>query len=1019
MPHFLLLLLLGFCLAASASDNYRVVQSWRASDGLPVDNLEHLAIDDDGQLWMATYDGAVRYQGFDFRTFNRDSHPGLPGNRLTRVYAAPGSGVILQLEDGRLGRLSEKNYQAIGTGLPEQALIFERHFWFIRASDRTLWTWHPTTGAQQHSDSAVTAIAHDRYGEQLLLATADGRVLAVDGHDAETSLVLDHGEAPILGLAGGPDDSLLIICEQTLFEYHLKDSVTTPAYITPLDRVQAHQLTVTWTKNGWLIANLSSLQGGGPNLLDGTTLKQLPVAGVTSLYASRSPARLEQIDHQRRRWVNEGQQLRRDGEIVFRSEERIIDFLVDRHDQVWLARPQGGLQLLKRPVVQTLGTADGGLADPNLSLVKEHEGRILVGSWTALSQYDPNSGEWTHLLSRAARDAISEPQGLLVASRGLCLLTAPEQCEPVRDFPMPRSEVLMLHRDANQRLWAGTEHGLFIRDGKSRWQKTPAHAAIARTALEEASGRLLLGTNGDGILVVETIGATLHSIRQVTTANGLSSDFVRAFLRLESGEILVGTEDAGLCLLDPTLHVIGCLSTSDGLPHHSVHYMLLDGSERIWVNSNRGIYAVARQELSDFLRGVSADAPSFQRLTQHHGLTSIEGNGGVYRAGARTADGRIWFPNQLGLVTFGPDDVFDGADQAVPARIQSRTGDTLSLVELDANTRHVDLELAAVALSEPGNVEFRYRLNGQDWAELGHRRQLSLRNLAPGRQRLEVRARYVDGDWSGQPATLAMNVNYRFYEHPLFRGGVWALFVLALLCAAVLVRQRQRRLEATVQDRSRRLTEAKARVSNLAQSLERVDSQHRTALHAVSGELKSAVEAVFEPLLRSHRSDWASQGQSAQEAARSLAAMIDQIDSFSDAPALRDDAREPTARNGELEQRERRQAPADAQPDILALIRLEVMLHLADPDFNVDRLAQRLGMSRSVLYRRTSQAANAKPAELIRDIRLEQAASLLRESQDQISSIAYATGFRSVSAFSRAFSKKMGLSPRQWRDGAH
>lgn len=99
----------------------------------------------------------------------------------------------------------------------------------------------------------------------------------------------------------------------------------------------------------------------------------------------------------------------------------------------------------------------------------------------------------------------------------------------------------------------------------------------------------------------------------------------------------------------------------------------------------------------------------------------------------------------------------------------------------------------------------------------------------------------------------------------------------------------------------------------------------------------------------------------------------------------------------------------------MALIRMEVLLHLADPDFSVDQLARRLGVSRSVLYRQVAGATDSSPAGLIRDLRLEQAARLLRDTKYQVSTIAYATGFRSVSALSKAFTRKMGVSPCQWR----
>ncbi|MCC5866669.1 MAG: helix-turn-helix transcriptional regulator [Wenzhouxiangella sp.] len=99
----------------------------------------------------------------------------------------------------------------------------------------------------------------------------------------------------------------------------------------------------------------------------------------------------------------------------------------------------------------------------------------------------------------------------------------------------------------------------------------------------------------------------------------------------------------------------------------------------------------------------------------------------------------------------------------------------------------------------------------------------------------------------------------------------------------------------------------------------------------------------------------------------------------------------------------------------MALIRVEVLLHLTDPDFSVDQLASRLGLSRSVLYRQVAELTESSPAELIREIRLDEAMTQLLETDHQVSCIAYATGFRSVSSFSRAFTKKMGMSPRQWR----
>ncbi|MCC5866671.1 MAG: hypothetical protein JJU31_16235, partial [Wenzhouxiangella sp.] len=176
------------------------------------------------------------------------------------------------------------------------------------------------------------------------------------------------------------------------------------------------------------------------------------------------------------------------------------------------------------------------------------------------------------VLDQAARDVLADNGGMLVATHGICNLDEPGRCQPVADFPAPAAEVLMLHRDTGGQVWAGTEEGLFRRDPAGHWLPSPLHWATVRTVLEEPSGRLLFGTNGQGILVREPGNGAAGPARQIGPEQGLSSPFVRALLALPDGLALVGTEDAGLCLLSRKLAVIRCISREGGLPHHSAHY---------------------------------------------------------------------------------------------------------------------------------------------------------------------------------------------------------------------------------------------------------------------------------------------------------------------------------------------------------------------------------------------------------------------------------------------------------------
>ena len=53
------------------------LESWQTRDGLPTNGIRALAQDADGFLWLGTDAGLVRFDGVEFRTFDRNSTPAL------------------------------------------------------------------------------------------------------------------------------------------------------------------------------------------------------------------------------------------------------------------------------------------------------------------------------------------------------------------------------------------------------------------------------------------------------------------------------------------------------------------------------------------------------------------------------------------------------------------------------------------------------------------------------------------------------------------------------------------------------------------------------------------------------------------------------------------------------------------------------------------------------------------------------------------------------------------------------
>jgi AraC-like DNA-binding protein len=91
---------------------------------------------------------------------------------------------------------------------------------------------------------------------------------------------------------------------------------------------------------------------------------------------------------------------------------------------------------------------------------------------------------------------------------------------------------------------------------------------------------------------------------------------------------------------------------------------------------------------------------------------------------------------------------------------------------------------------------------------------------------------------------------------------------------------------------------------------------------------------------------------------------------------------------------------------------------MADEAFDVEGLAARVGVGRSHLYRRLSALTGCSPAKLILERRLEHAAHLLAREAGNVSEVADAVGFKSVSHFTERFRQRFGATPSAFRVAA-
>jgi len=103
--------------------------------------------------------------------------------------------------------------------------------------------------------------------------------------------------------------------------------------------------------------------------------------------------------------------------------------------------------------------------------------------------------------------------------------------------------------------------------------------------------------------------------------------------------------------------------------------------------------------------------------------------------------------------------------------------------------------------------------------------------------------------------------------------------------------------------------------------------------------------------------------------------------------------------------------------EFVARIREIIGRHVGDEDFNIDSIAAEMGLSRSPFYKKLKSLTGLSPVELVKEVRLDKALELARNTDLSSAEIAWRTGFRDAGYFSRCFRQRFGKSVKAMRSG--
>lgn len=86
--------------------------------------------------------------------------------------------------------------------------------------------------------------------------------------------------------------------------------------------------------------------------------------------------------------------------------------------------------------------------------------------------------------------------------------------------------------------------------------------------------------------------------------------------------------------------------------------------------------------------------------------------------------------------------------------------------------------------------------------------------------------------------------------------------------------------------------------------------------------------------------------------------------------------------------------------------------NLSKPDFELDVIFNKVGMSRSTFFKKIKAITGLSPSEYLKEYKLNKSLELLKNTNMSITDIAYISGFSEVGYFGKCFRKRFGVNPR-------
>lgn len=755
---------------------------WSVNDGLPNGVIRALAQTRDGHLWIGTHDGLVRFDGFDFETFQNSTIAAIPNNSISALSADDNGALWIATHGG----LAHQQTRGNTTVWRTQKDAGTQSAIAVVPDGDTVWLAGGKRGLQR---------LHSGKLEQLTppapTVGAFSSSLAIAGNDGGVWLM-----SPTLGLQRRRQNRIETV-------------------LPPETLAETGVAAMAQGKDGtlWL-----GLKDGSLVAVSGTRVQriarspELPSDNIRTLL----------VDHSNRLWIGTVRHgLRRYANGRFErfpaehplARAHVIALLEDRERNLWIGTSEGLYRLRDVPIerVKVSGTwfdrptwSVFAAGEDDYWIATESDGLIRARK-NGTQHYRADHG----LGSNRVYAVVGAPDGALWAtpSRGGLRTLVDGRFVPVASASELADEsITTLFLDSHHRLWLGgfIANALYFVEG-GLLRKIAYPQAIGRTATtsfaETANGDIWVGTYNAGLLRVGQNG-----LNRLTRADGLLGENISA-LHTDAGDTLwVAVSGAGLNRLAQGR--MSSLTAAEGVPSSNVLSMLHDRAGNLWMCTGRGLFTL---RITETKAGQATPQPGIVDVLPfgvEEGMPKIDCSGSAQTIARGTADDLLLFSMTRGAITI--DTSRAGNTTAPPTtRITAITLDDTSWdvdtpLRIGPEIRRIRMQFGAISLRAPHRLRFRHRLEGFDdaWSTAMTSREAVYTKLSPGKYRFLVQTKIGENDW-GPVAALPLVVFPPFHRSMPFYALMALVAALLVAVAHRLALTQLRARNAVLDERSR------------------------------------------------------------------------------------------------------------------------------------------------------------------------------------------------------------------------